>query len=68
MALALKRHSVLPGFGLTLGLTLLYLTLIVLLVCLAAASAVEDADPAVAAVGGSVDRPPREAGVEGAAG
>ena len=30
MALALKRHSILPGFGLTLGLTLLYLTLIVL--------------------------------------
>ena len=27
----LKRHSVLPGFGLTLGFTLLYLTLIVLM-------------------------------------
>ena len=53
-------------FGRTLAPN--YLTLIVLLVCLAAASAVEDADPAVAAVGGSVDRPPREAGVEGAAG
>ena len=53
-------------FGRTLAPN--YLALIVLLVCLAAASAVEDADPAVAAVGGSVDRPPREAGVEGAAG
>lgn len=28
---ALKRHSVLPGFGLTLGYTLLYLSLLVLL-------------------------------------
>ena len=58
--------AVLFLFGRTLAPN--YLTLIVLLVCLAAASAVEDADPAVAAVGGSVDRPPREAGVEGAAG
>ncbi|MBX3438191.1 MAG: sulfate ABC transporter permease subunit CysT [Planctomycetaceae bacterium] len=31
MRFALKRHSVLPGFGLTLGYTLLYLSLIVLL-------------------------------------
>lgn len=31
MALLLRRHSVLPGFNLTLGLTLLYLSLIVLL-------------------------------------
>ncbi len=31
MQLALKRHSVLPGFGLTLGYSLLYLTLIVLI-------------------------------------
>jgi sulfate transport system permease protein len=31
MRLALKQHSVLPGFGLTLGYTLLYLSLIVLL-------------------------------------
>jgi sulfate transport system permease protein len=30
MRLAFKRHSVLPGFGLTLGCTLLYLSLIVL--------------------------------------
>ncbi len=30
-ALLLKRHSVLPGFGLTLGFTVLYLSLIVLL-------------------------------------
>jgi sulfate transport system permease protein len=30
MRLALKQHSVLPGFGLTLGYTLLYLSLIVL--------------------------------------
>lgn len=31
MHLALKRHSVLPGFGLTLGYTLIYLALIVLI-------------------------------------
>jgi sulfate transport system permease protein len=31
MRLALKHHSVLPGFGLTLGYTVLYLSLIVLL-------------------------------------
>jgi sulfate transport system permease protein len=31
ISVALKRHSVLPGFGLTLGYTLLYLSLIVLL-------------------------------------
>ncbi len=31
MALALKRRSVLPGFGLTLGYTLLYLGLVVLI-------------------------------------
>lgn len=31
MALALKKRSVLPGFGLTLGFTLLYLSLIVLI-------------------------------------
>jgi len=31
MRLALKHHSVLPGFGLTLGYTLLYLSLIVLI-------------------------------------
>ncbi|MCX6898021.1 MAG: sulfate ABC transporter permease subunit CysT [Verrucomicrobia bacterium] len=31
MILNLKRHSVLPGFGLTLGFTLLYLSLIVLI-------------------------------------
>ncbi|MGD9858022.1 MAG: sulfate ABC transporter permease subunit CysT [Planctomycetaceae bacterium] len=31
MAFALKRHSVLPGFGLTFGYTLLYLSLIVLI-------------------------------------
>jgi sulfate transport system permease protein len=31
MAFALKRHSILPGFGLTLGYTLLYLSLIVLI-------------------------------------
>ena len=31
MALAFKQHSVLPGFGLALGFTLLYLSLIVLL-------------------------------------
>jgi sulfate transport system permease protein len=31
MQLALKRHSVLPGFSLTLGYTLLYLALIVLI-------------------------------------
>lgn len=31
MQLALKRHSVLPGFGLTLGYTLIYLALIVLI-------------------------------------
>ncbi len=31
MQLALKRHSVLPGFGLTLGFTLSYLSLIVLI-------------------------------------
>jgi len=31
MRLAWKQHSVLPGFGLTLGFTLLYLSLIVLL-------------------------------------
>ena len=31
MQLTLKRHSVLPGFGLTLGYSLLYLTLIVLI-------------------------------------
>ena len=30
MALQLKRHSVLPGFGLTLGFTLFYLSLVVL--------------------------------------
>jgi sulfate transport system permease protein len=30
MALQLKRHSVLPGFGLTLGFTLFYLALVVL--------------------------------------
>jgi sulfate transport system permease protein len=30
MRLALKQHSVLPGFGLTLGYTLLYLSLVVL--------------------------------------
>ena len=30
-SIAIKRHSVLPGFGLTLGYTLLYLSLIVLL-------------------------------------
>ncbi|HEX5102672.1 MAG TPA: sulfate ABC transporter permease subunit CysT [Pirellulaceae bacterium] len=31
MRLAFRRHSVLPGFGLTLGYTLLYLSLIVLI-------------------------------------
>src|SRR3954468_19041175 len=31
MAITLKRHSVLPGFGLALGFTLLYLSLIVLI-------------------------------------
>ena len=31
MRLALKQHSVLPGFGLTLGYTLLYLSVIVLI-------------------------------------
>ena len=31
MRTALKRHSVLPGFGLTLGFSLLYLSLVVLL-------------------------------------
>lgn len=31
MAIVLKRHSVLPGFGITLGFTLLYLGLIVLI-------------------------------------
>lgn len=31
MAFALKRHSILPGFGLTLGYTLLYLSLFVLI-------------------------------------
>ncbi len=31
MRLALKRHGVLPGFGLTLGLTLSYLSVVVLL-------------------------------------
>ena len=31
MRLALKQHTVLPGFGLTLGYTLMYLGLIVLL-------------------------------------
>lgn len=31
MAIALKRRSIVPGFGLTLGLTLAYLSLIVLL-------------------------------------
>ena len=31
MRLTLKQHSVLPGFGLTLGYTLLYLSLIVLI-------------------------------------
>ena len=31
MRLAIKQPSVLPGFGLTLGYTLLYLSLIVLL-------------------------------------
>ena len=31
MRLALKKHSVLPGFGLSLGYTLLYLSLIVLI-------------------------------------
>src|SRR5258708_1494851 len=35
MQLTLKRHSVLPGFGLTLGYSLLYLTLIVLIPLLA---------------------------------
>lgn len=30
MRLALKQHSVLPGFGISLGYTLLYLSLIVL--------------------------------------
>jgi sulfate/thiosulfate transport system permease protein len=29
--MSLKRHSVLPGFGLTMGYSLLYLSLIVLL-------------------------------------
>lgn len=31
MSLALRRHSVLPGFGIALGFTLLYLSLIVLI-------------------------------------
>src|SRR3990172_7264201 len=31
MALSLKQRSVLPGFGLTMGFTLLYLSLIVLI-------------------------------------
>lgn len=31
MRLALKRHSVLPGFGLTMGFTLTYLSLVVLI-------------------------------------
>jgi sulfate/thiosulfate transport system permease protein len=31
MAITLKRHSVLPGFGIALGFTLLYLSLIVLI-------------------------------------
>ncbi|HEU4753065.1 MAG TPA: sulfate ABC transporter permease subunit CysT, partial [Armatimonadota bacterium] len=31
MALSLKKQSVLPGFGLTLGFTLLYLSLLVLI-------------------------------------
>jgi sulfate transport system permease protein len=30
-ALALRRHSVIPGFGITLGFTLLYLSLIILI-------------------------------------
>ncbi len=58
--------AVLFFFGRTLAPN--YLTLIALLVCLATASAVEDVDPAVAAVGRAVDRPPRDAGIEGAAG
>ncbi|MFN7278058.1 MAG: sulfate ABC transporter permease subunit CysT, partial [Betaproteobacteria bacterium] len=31
MPLLLRRHSVLPGFGLALGFTLLYLSLVVLI-------------------------------------
>ncbi|MCC2668732.1 MAG: sulfate transporter, inner rane subunit CysT [Armatimonadetes bacterium] len=31
MSLSLKKHSVLPGFGLTMGFTLLYLSLLVLI-------------------------------------
>ena len=31
MAIQLKQQSVLPGFGLTMGFTLLYLSLIVLI-------------------------------------
>ena len=31
MQLSLRRHTVLPGFGLTMGFTLLYLSLIVLI-------------------------------------
>ena len=31
MAIVLKQHSILPGFGLAMGFTLLYLTLIVLI-------------------------------------
>jgi sulfate transport system permease protein len=31
MNLSLRRHSVLPGFGLSLGVTVLYLSLIVLI-------------------------------------
>ena len=30
MSLSIKKHSVLPGFGLTMGFTVLYLCLIVL--------------------------------------
>ena len=45
-----------------------YLTLIAVLATLAAASAVEDLDPGVPAVGRAVDRSPSDAGVEGVPG
>jgi len=30
MAIVLKQHSILPGFGLAMGFTLLYLTLVLI--------------------------------------
>ncbi|HEX6350682.1 MAG TPA: hypothetical protein VF160_14995 [Candidatus Dormibacteraeota bacterium] len=52
-------------FGRTLAPN--YLTLVVVLACLAATSALEDLDPAVTAVGRAVDRPTGEPRVDGAA-